>query len=156
PMLSSRLQVFIAVDRHNDGDRIPRLLVGMVAALRSDQNPAVFLQNATHALAGDHFHNSISWSSALAASAFACVTADSAVTSSQSSAASRMLASASSRVSPCEWQPGIPGTLTEYPPTASRRRSTFSFMILPHCSVRAGRGSFYGFRRVQIPRQKAM
>src|SRR5437763_3004038 len=110
-----------------------------MGALRPHVLPAVFLEHLTHPLAGNRLHSSISCKRALAFAFLASATAAFEATSSQSSAASRMLVNASSMVSPSEWHPGRAGTLTEKPPTASGRINTLSFISVSFAAILGGR-----------------
>src|SRR5438105_9687638 len=116
------------MDGHDYRLGVSRFLKGVVTTPDSHKFPAVSAEDFAHLFSRDNPQSSISCTWAPADSAFASRVARSTWTSIQSSAASRMFEMASSSVSPCEWHPGIAGTLTEYPPSASGWRRTFSFI----------------------------
>src|ERR1017187_9780043 len=93
PVLCARFHILVAVNGNDDSVRVSRFSKCVMATFDPDQRPAVLFQDTAHAFAGNGLHNSISCNSAVAESDSALPA--SAVTSSQSSAASRMLANAS-------------------------------------------------------------
>jgi hypothetical protein len=54
--LRSRLQIFIAMDRHHRAPTCCGVTIDEVAAVDSGQRPALLFKDAAHLLAGNYFH----------------------------------------------------------------------------------------------------